>query len=100
MDKTREEFINECIKNRNYFAYSVEDVCGCLSGVSVKDYMDFECGKWNMNDENIQRLSSILGVSKPAEFNIHQYIDTAGLNKEDIASLEDIVRAIKDPNGF
>ena len=61
----KEEFIDECIKNRKYLGFSHLDMANCLINMSENDYKNFELGKYNISKENVSRLIKVLCIEKP-----------------------------------
>ncbi len=94
MENLKNEFINQCIKNRKYLGFSCRDMSLCLNGVSEADYIGFEEGKYPMSKENVHRLMKVLCIEKPNNTNYSEYIDTTGLTEEEIEDLSMIVEAI------
>lgn len=90
----KKEFINECIKNREYLELTCKDMSLCLVNVSEDDYSNFESGKYSMSKENIERIMRVLCINKPKLFDINKYLDTKGLDEEEIEDLSKIVELI------
>lgn len=88
------EFKNECKKNREYLGYSFYDVCVSLINVSEKEYKDFEETDYMLSKENLERLTRVLCVKKPYDFNVNNYIDTSELNEEEIEDLSNVIYTI------
>lgn len=89
----KRELLNQCINNRRYLGLSCKNVASYLVNVSEEDYINFEKGKFIMDEENLERLSRILCI-KLDEFNIEDYIDTEGLSEEEIKDLSGIVKSL------
>ena len=85
------EFKNECKKNREYLGYSFYDVSVSLIDVSEKEYREFEESDYMLSKENLERLSRVLCIKKPYDFNVNNYIDVTGLSNEEIEDLSNIV---------
>lgn len=92
------EFRSECKKNREYLGYSFYDVSVSLIDVSEADYENFENGKCMLSKENIERLARVLCVKRPISFDVNDYIDTAGLSKEEIEDLSNIIFELEGDN--
>lgn len=90
----KNEFINECIKNRNYLGYTCDHVSKCLIGVSEQEYVSFESGNFAMSRENVERLVRLLCIKKPKKFDVNDYIDTSDLNEVELEDLTKIVEYI------
>ena len=94
----KEEFIKECITNREYLGFSYEDMANCLIDVSVNEYKDFESGKGNMSKENVSRLIRVLCIEKPKstslalEFDEDSTID----EKEDLLNIASLIEGDLD----
>ena len=63
----------------------------CLINVNEEQYKEFEKGNYKMNKENIIRLMRVLCVNEYKEIDINDYIDTEGLDEEEIKDLSKIV---------
>ena len=94
MENIKREIIKECINNRKYLGLSCKDMSNCLINVSEKDYVEFEQGNYPMNKENVQRIIKVLCISKPNKKDYSEYIDTTGLNKEEIEDLCSVLEVI------
>lgn len=94
----KQEFINECINNRNYLGFTNKDMANCLINVSEKDYIEFEKGNYSMSKENIERLTRVLCIKKPVKFDINKYLDTSELSEEEKEDLTSIVEMIVGEN--
>ena len=91
MNNEYQVFLKECIKNRKYLSFSFKDMSNCLVNVSEKDYANFEKGTYQMSKENLIRISRVLCVKRPTDFNINDYIDTGDLNEDEIKDLTKII---------
>ena len=85
------EFIKQCIINRKNLEFSYKDMSNCLIDVSEEDYEQFEKGNYIMDKENIKRIMRVLCVKEYNEIDINDYIDTTGLDEEEIKDLSKIV---------
>ena len=88
------EFIKQCKKNRLALDYTYDDVSDSLIGVSEKEYIEFEEGRGTLSEENLDRLCRILCLKSPKKFNLDDYIDTDGLNEEELDDLKKVVEVI------
>ena len=91
---SKSEFINLCKKNREILEFSYEDMSDCLINVSPDNYENFECGNYSMSKENLIRIARVLCVKKPSSIDIKDYIDTNGMNEEEIKDLARALNAI------
>ena len=78
----KEEFINECIKNREYLGYSYADMANCLINMSEENYRDFELGKLNISKDNVARLIKVLCIEKPKPNGSNLVFDVDVSNEE------------------
>ena len=92
--KFKKEFIDECVKNREFLGYSYNDVASSLINVSEEEYINFEEGNFSLSSENIKRLMRLLCVKKPSSIDVNKYIDTSGLNEVEIEDLSKMVSII------
>jgi len=100
MNNVKEEFIRECISNRNYLEFTYKDISNCLIGVSEKEYKDFEDGNYNMSIENVKRLLKVLCIEKPVFSDVEKYLDfsNSDLSKSDIEDIKNIAYEIVGGN--
>ena len=94
MKQFKEEFVDECIKNRVFLELSYKDVSSCLINVSEENYKSFEEGKFSLSKENIERLIRVLCIKKPCNIDVNKCIDTTDLNEDEIKDLSMVVEAI------
>ena len=92
--KDYEKFLLTCINNRNVLEYSEKEMSSYLDGVSEKDYVDFERGKYLMSKNNLMKIVRILAIKASEIFSLKDYIDTEGLSDEDVADLTIVVSKI------
>ena len=88
------EFINQCKKNRKILEFSYKDMSNCLINVSEQEYKLFEDGKCSMSRENLERLVRVLCINESNEFDLNDYIDTDGLDEEQINDLTNIIEKL------
>lgn len=86
-----DEFIKQCILNRKNLEFSYKDMSNCLIDVSAKEYEEFEKGNYRMSQENLKRIMRVLCIHEYKEIDIDSYIDTEGLNEDEIKDLSKIV---------
>lgn len=87
-------FVKECIKNRNFLEFTYDDMSRCLINVSAEDYANFEKGQYKMTKENLIRIARVLCIEKPSSKDISNYIDTTGLDEDEIKDLASVISVI------
>lgn len=92
--KDYKKFLLMCINNRITLEYSEKEMASYLVNVSEEDYVNFENGKYLMDDNNIKRIARVLAVKNIDLFNLDEYIDTDGLSEEEIEDLSSVVSQI------
>ena len=90
----KENFLRQCIKNREILEYSYKDVSDALENVTEEEYKNFENGKVMISKENLQRLVRLLCLEDFNQFDLEQYIDTSGLSDEEIDDLKEVVEKL------
>ncbi len=88
------EFIKQCKNNREILELSYADVSACLVDMDEKEYEKFENNGGYISEENIDRLIRLLCIEKINSFNLEEYIDTEGLDEDQIKDLSKIVEEI------
>ena len=85
----KEQFIQECIKNREYLGFTYLDMSNCLIDMSENDYKNFELGKYEISKENAIRLTRILCLQKPKNKTIELEFDDdiSDEDKEDLLKI-------------
>ena len=66
----------------------------CLINVSAKDYESFEKGQYKMSKENLIRVARVLCIERPSTIDVSEYIDTTGLEQEEIDDLAKVIFSI------
>lgn len=92
--KDYEKFLLTCINNRKVLEYSEKEMASYLEEVSESDYINFEKGKYLMSESNLKRIIRVLAIKNIKLFNISDYIDTEGLNEDELEDLSVIVAQI------
>ena len=88
------EFIKQCKKNREILEFSYKDMSNCLIDISEEEYKLFEQGKFSMSRENLVRLARVLCIEENRMFDLSDYIDTDGLDEEQINDLKNIIEKL------
>lgn len=88
------KFLLTCINNRKTLEYSEKEMASYLVGVSEEDYINFENGKYLMDEDNVKRIVRVLAITNVELFNVSDYIDTEDLSEEEIKDLSVIVEQI------
>ena len=92
--KDYKKFLLTCINNRQILDYSEKEMASYLVNVSEEDYINFEKGRFFMDEDNIKRIARVLAIKKIELFNLDNYIETDGLSEEEIEDLSAIVAQI------
>lgn len=92
MDKN--SFIRQCKKNRELLGFSYKDVNNVLIDAKENEYRAFEDGKVMLSKENLERIVRVLCIEEFNKFNLDDYIDIDGMDKDEILDLKNIVEKI------
>lgn len=89
-----DKFLSLCINNRTLLELSCADMSSYLIGVSEKEYISFENGKYLMSEENLKRICRVLCIKPISKFKLENYIDVDNLSEEEYADLSKVVESI------